>query len=127
MLRAFGSRRNASTGAPPAWEIRMERRRRVDPGVAPTYVGDERLNRPLGRRNQEARRRDPLTVCITNASDGQSNSGAPVEATRLLTSATERDRMLRAFGSRRNASTGAPPSWRIRASNADGGWIPAWR
>jgi len=28
--------------------------------------------------------------------------------------------MLRAFGSRRNASTGAPPSWRIRESNADG-------
>ena len=54
MLRAFGSRRNASTGAPPAWEIRMERRRRVDPGVAPTYVGDERL---FTRSDAEIRRR----------------------------------------------------------------------
>jgi len=38
-----------------ALPTRSERRRRVDPGVAPTYAGDER---PITRSDAEIRRRD---------------------------------------------------------------------
>jgi hypothetical protein len=40
----------------------VDKRWRVDPGVAPTYEGDELAIERLGRRNLEVRGGDPLAT-----------------------------------------------------------------